>query len=309
MHKQINHSLLSQAFQKVKANHGCAGVDGVTIKSFGNHLNENLHVLEYEISSRTYFPLPLLRILVDKGKGTGETRALSIPTVRDRVAQSAVLILIEPILDKEFENCSFAYRKGRSVKDAVMKLKKYYEQGYKWVVDSDIDAFFDNVDHTILLKKFNTIIHDETIRWLVAQWIAAEIWDGTKLTKLEKGIPQGSPISPILANLFLDELDEAMLKAGYKFVRYADDYIVVCKNPEKAKDALRLSKEILKRLHLHLDEEEITTFDAGFKYLGVIFLRSMLVVPFDKPKKKKKVISWPKPFDINAYILKRKKGW
>ena len=307
MHKQIDHALLNQAFQKVKANHGCAGVDGVTIHAFENRLDKNLENLEKEISSHTYFPLPLLRILVDKGKGTGETRALSIPTVRDRVAQSAVLLLIEPVLDKEFETCSFAYRKGRSVKQAVMKLKEYYEQGYRWVVDSDIDAFFDNVDHDLLLKKFNDFIHDKTIQWLVAQWITAEIWDGAKLTRLKKGIPQGSPISPTLANLFLDELDEAMLKAGYKFVRYADDYIVVCKDRDKAQNALQLSKEILERLHLHLDEEEITTFDDGFKYLGVIFLKSMLFVPFDKPKRKKCVIAWPKPFNIQAYVLKKKR--
>lgn len=299
--KTPSYSSLSSAFQRVKANHGCAGVDGVTISAFEARLKQNLQTLEYELSSGAYFPLPLLRILVDKGKGDGEARALCIPSVRDRVAQTAVLNLIEPVLEKEFEDCSFAYRKGRSVRQAVYRIKDCYDKGYRWVVDADIDAFFDNVDQDLLFEKAGRHITNPELLNLIRQWIQAEVWDGYSLKRLEKGIPQGSPISPILANLFLDELDEGMLKADLRFIRYADDFIVLCKRPEEARKALELSKEMLARLDLELDEEDIVSFDRGFKYLGVLFLRSLIMVPFERPKKKGGVIEYPAPFDIQAY--------
>lgn len=220
----INHSLLSSAFQHVKENHGCAGVDGVTIERFEEKLDLNLARLQDELERQIYFPLPLMKILVEKKNG--EPRILCIPTVRDRVVETAVLQIIGPVLEKEFEDCSFAYRKGRSVRQAVYKIKDYYDKGYQWVVDADIDAFFDSVDHNLLLAKFRQYIHDPQIQRLIELWVTAEIWDGTSLKVCQKGIPQGSPISPILANLFLDELDEELLRKGYKYIRYADDYVL-----------------------------------------------------------------------------------
>src|SRR3989338_9721079 len=196
----INLDSLYLAFQSVKENHGCAGVDGVTIEQFEGNLDINLKIMHNEITKQTYFPLPLLKILVDKGNG--EARALCIPSVRDRVVQAAVLQIIEPILEREFEECSFAYRKGRSVKQAVFRIKKYFEQGYRWVIDADIDAFFDSVDHELLLAKVKRHIKDDAIIKLLESWIKAEVWDGESLTVMDKGIPQGSPISPALANLF-----------------------------------------------------------------------------------------------------------
>ncbi|WP_211436081.1 reverse transcriptase/maturase family protein [Candidatus Kuenenia stuttgartiensis] len=123
---------------------------------------------------------------------------MCIPSVRDRIVQAAVLQLIEPVLEKEFEECSFAYRKGRSVKQAVYKVREYYEQGYQWVVDADIDAFFDSVDYSLLLLKFKCYIHDPCIQNLVGLWLKGEVWDGKTVTTLKKGIPQGSPISRFL---------------------------------------------------------------------------------------------------------------
>lgn len=297
---------LYSAFESVKENHGCAGVDGVTIERFEQNLHGNLRALQDGLAGGTYFPLPLMKILVDKGNG--EARALCIPTVRDRVVETAVLQLIEPVLEKEFEDCSFAYRKGRSVRQAVYKIKEYYDNGYQWVVDADIDAFFDSVNHKLLLCKVKKFVHDAEVRRLIEQWLRAEIWDGESLTVLQKGIPQGSPISPILANLFLDELDEEMLNKGYRFIRYADDFVILCKNPKDAKSALQLSKEVLEKLLLELDEEDVVSFDQGFKYLGVIFVRSMIMTPFDRPKKERRVLSYPKPFDLDAYLKKRNMG-
>lgn len=300
-------SALPSAFQSVRENQGCAGVDGVSIERFEDNLDINLKKLQHELTGQTYSPLPLLKILVDKGNG--EARALCVPTVRDRVVQSAVLQLIEPVLEKEFEDCSFAYRKGRSVKQAVYKIKEYYDQGYHWLADADIDLFFDSVDHDLLLTKFKKFIHDSYILALIELWLKAEVWDGDSLTVLKKGIPQGSPVSPILANLFLDELDEELLKKGYKYVRFADDYVVLGKSQEEAKGGLQLSKQVLDKLLLRLDEEQITSFEQGFKFLGVIFIRSLIMTPFDRPKKERKVLFYPGPLNLDAYLLKKRKGW
>ncbi len=302
-----NRNSLVSAFQRVKENHGCAGVDRVTIESFESGLNRNLSILLHEFESKTYSPLPLIKILVDKGNG--EARKLCIPAVRDRVLQAAVLCNIGPILEKEFEECSFAYRKGRSVRQAVYRIKGYYDEGYRWVVDADIDAFFDSVDHELLIAKVKGYIKDKDILGLIELWIKAEVWDGESVKVIDKGIPQGSPISPILANLYLDELDEAMLKQGYKYVRYADDFLVLCKTEEKAKQSLEFTDEILDKMFLELDEADVVSFDHGFKYLGVIFVKSLIMTPFNKPKRERKVLFMPPPLNMATYLLKKKKGW
>ena len=299
----VSYPSLENAFHAVKDNHGCAGVDGITIENFEQELDANLFALENELSHQKYHPLPLMKILV--AKKNGEPRGLCIPTVRDRIVQKAVLEQIEPILEKEFEECSFAYRKGRSVKQAVFKIKEYYDLGYRWVVEADIDAFFDTVNHALLMEKFKRYVHDSDIRKLIKLWLAAEIWDGSSLTLLEKGIPQGSPISPILANLFLDQFDEEMLRKGYKYVRYADDFVILCKKSEEAEQALSLSKKVLEKLLLTVDDEDVVSFDEGFKYLGVIFMKSMIMQPFDKPKKPHKVLFYPQTFDIEDYLQRR----
>ncbi len=299
----ITISSLRSAYQKVKANHGCAGVDRVTVNRFGQRLETNLTILYRQIHDGRYEPLPLLKILV--AKKNGEARGLCIPTVRDRVAQRAVLDMVEPVLEKEFEECSFAYRRGRSVRQAVYHIHRLYNQGYRYVVDADIDAFFDNVDHGILFSKVRAVIHDKKLQQLIFKWVTAEVWDGNSLFRLKKGIPQGSSISPVLANLFLDELDEAMQRHGMKYIRYADDYVVLCKTRKKALNALALSQEVLQGLKLELDEADVRSFDEGFKYLGVIFLRSMVMKPFSKQKKKRRVIFYPAPFDIEGYLRSR----
>lgn len=299
----ISFDSLYSAFKDVKENRGCAGVDGVTIEQYEGILDINLRIMQRELVEQTYSPLPLLNILVDKGNG--EARALCIPAVRDRVIQTAVLQQLAPALEKEFEECSFAYRKGRSVKQAVFRVKEYFEQGYQWVVDADIDAFFDSVDHALLLTKLKKYVPAPDMQKLIELWLKAEIWDGESLSVLQKGIPQGSPISPVLANLFLDALDEELLRKGYKYVRYADDFVILCKRHEDARHALHVSKQALEKLLLQLDEEQILSFEDGFKFLGVTFVRSMMMVPFDRPKKEKKVLFYPKPLNLDDYFLKK----
>jgi len=303
----INLIDLSDAFLQVKENRGCAGVDGVTIEEFELDLKRNLARLHQELKAKSYLPLPLLKILVDKGDGTGTARKLCIPAVRDRVAQTAVLHLIEPILEKEFEECSFAFRKGRSVQKAIHKIQEYYDRGFRWVVDADIDAFFDSVNHDQLMAKVGKYIKHKEIVRLINLWIKAEVWNGDSIEIINTGIPQGSPLSPILSNLFLDELDEAMLQNGQKFVRYADDFVILCKSPDKAKDALELTEEVLHSLSLKLDEADIVSFDHGFRYLGVTFVRSMSFSSSDKSTKEKKVLFYPPPLNLPAYFSQKKR--
>lgn len=189
----FNTQCLQSGFTKVKENNGCAGADGVTIAHFERHLAANLQSLALELGDQTYLPLPLRQILVDKGNG--EARALSVPAVRDRVVQATALAVIEPILEQEFEDCSFAYRKGRSVRMAVERIRQYYNEGFHWVVDADIDAFFDSVEHRLMRDKVQQFIKLPELVRLITLWLAAEIWDGERLWPVERGIPQGSPVS------------------------------------------------------------------------------------------------------------------
>jgi len=302
----FNTQSLLAGFGRVKENNGCAGVDGVTIARFERHLVDNIRCLEQELAFQTYLPLPLRQILVDKGNG--EARALSVPAVRDRVVQSTALSVIEPILDREFEDCSFAYRKGRSVRQAVERIRQFYNDGFHWVVNADIDAFFDSVEHRLMREKVQHFIKDPELVRLIGLWLAAEIWDGKHLRQVERGIPQGSPVSPILANLFLDELDEALLAAGLRLVRFADDFIILCRTSEAAQKALAKTRDVLAELHLTLDEEEIISFDQGFKYLGVLFVKSLVMAPFDRPKKEHRVLHVAGTLDVVDYMRRRREG-
>jgi group II intron reverse transcriptase/maturase len=299
LRRLVSESNLKSAWVRVRDNHGCAGVDGVSIEEFGLALSGRLDHLAKEIWQSSYRPLPLLKIIVDKGNGEG--RGLSIPTVRDRVAQAAALNVLEPLFEAEFEHCSFAYRKGRSWQQAVHQVKEYYEQGYRWVLDADIDAFFDSVPHGRLLDKVERLVVDQELRRLIRLWVEAEVWDGETVTRLTKGIPQGSVISPILANLYLDELDEELLAQGIRLVRYADDFLVLCKTEDKAKAAQQLTEEILRQMGLELDEADVVHFDQGFRFLGVVFCRSTIMVPFDREKKPKQVLYMPPSLNLKAY--------
>ena len=295
------------AFCRVEASQGRAGVDGVSLGEFRHNLDLNLAVLGEELRTGRYFPLPLLRLLV--AKRDGSPRTLAVPTVRDRVAQAAVLNIIESLFEAQFEDVSFAYRRGRSVKAAALRIRELRDQGYRYLVNADLDAFFDNVDHDLLLAKVGQVITAAGILNLIRLWVKSEVYDGERVFVLEKGIPEGAVVSPILANLFLDELDESLTDQGYRLVRYSDDFIVLAKTRPQAEAALEATEEVLARLHLALDAEDtaITDFDQGFKFLGLIFLKDSIFVPFDRPRRERKVLYFPPPFDLAGYFAAKER--
>ena len=271
-------STLRSAWLRVEESDGCAGVDAVNIAGFARNLEAELISLSDELSIETYEPLPLVRFFV--AKSDGGQRPLSVPAVRDRVAQHGAIAVIGPRFEKEFDNCSFAYRKGRSVKQALQQIEFLHAAGYTWLVDADITAYFDNIDHGLLMARVADIVPSERILKLIRQWIAARIYDGHQISQLEKGLPQGAPISPLLANLYLDTFDDQMLSSGQKLVRFADDFVVLCKSKPRAERALKLTRQIMSTLRLTLSEEKtkVTNFTEGFKYLGATFTGSLALI-------------------------------
>lgn len=271
----ITSANLYAAWLKVWENQGCAGVDGVGLDDFQSQLTLNLDVLADEVRYGRYKPSALLRVAIDKK--SGGTRPLSIPTIRDRLLQTAVCLVLTPLFEAEFEDASFAYRRGRSVDQAIARIERLRDQGYQWVVDADIRTFFDQVDHALLMAQVEQLVADADICRLINGWLKAVVVDGKQRYRLSKGLPQGSPISPMLANLYLDKLDEALLDKQHKLIRYADDFVILCKSEKQAERALQLTGAVLERLRLcfHQGKTSITHFDRGFRFLGVEFIRSL----------------------------------
>jgi group II intron reverse transcriptase/maturase len=293
---------LYDAFARVRENEGCRGADGVTLHDFAADLERELDSLQDRLLRRRYHPFPLLRFEVPKGGN--RVRHLSVPTIRDRVLQTAVYLVTREIFDAEFEECSYAFRQGRSVKSAVQRIDELRRRGFRWVMDADIEGFFDNIDHERLLARLRRLSLDPYVLRLFELWIRCEIYDGRKIHQPVRGIPQGSVVSPMLANLFLDELDENLALFGQTLVRYADDFLVLCKKPEGAEHALEITDYLLEELGLALNREKtrITSFEQGFKFLGAVFLNDAIYLPFDRPQPEAFTPRLPPPLDLLTYL-------
>lgn len=270
-------SNLRTGWERVLTNSEMAGADGVSVPIFALKLDQHLGQLEEELEARTYKPGPLFGF--DIPKPTGGFRRLAVPNVRDRVVQSAALEVLQPTFEQAFEAESYAYRPGLSYKDAILRLELLRDEGFTWVVDADIHQYFDEVDHALLIERVGALVDDPDVLNLIRDWISADRLINRKRVPRSKGLPQGSVISPILANLFLDDLDEALLKEGYRLVRYADDFVVLCKSRKRAEKALALTADILEdlKLRLHTGKTQVTTFDKGFRFLGSLFVRSLAI--------------------------------
>lgn len=268
------HSLLA-AWERVRDNDGAAGVDGQSIEAFGRHLFGQLQQLKSEVEHGRYAPQPLM--CVDIPKRHGGTRRLAIPAVRDRVLQTAVARQMGALLDPGFDAASFGYRPGRSVAQAIARVAALRDAGLQQVVDADIESFFDRIDHARLLRVLRERLPDEGLCALVALWLGAVLRERRDATLQVRGVAQGSPLSPLLANLYLDEFDRRLHDAGLALVRYADDFVVLCTDVHAAAAALRLARETLAGLRLELNERKtrLTTFEQGFDFLGVHFVHNL----------------------------------
>lgn len=278
----------------------------MTVAEFSANLEFELDRLQDRLIGGRYRPFPLLRFSVAKGGagGDGRARLLSVPTVRDRVAQSAVYLATREIFEREYEEASYAYRQGRSVRTAVHRVNELRMGGYRFLVHADIDAFFDSIPHRRLLERLHRLPLDPRVHRLFELWIATEIYDGKRVFPAEKGVPQGSVVSPMLANLFLDELDEDLALFGQAVVRYADDILVLCKSREDAAAALELTDYLVAELELHLNREKTTTtsFEQGFVFLGAVFIKESIYLPFDRHRPEIASPALPPPLDLWTYL-------
>lgn len=222
--KIIADNNLWSAYEKVRKNKGAAGVDGMTILELKLHLEENLPMLKESLKNGSYQPQPVKRVAIPKPDGT--KRNLGIPTVVDRTVQQAVLQIIEPIIDPYFSSKSFGYRKGRSAHQAIEQAQVYYEEGYRVAVECDLKSYFDTIHHQRLHAFLEEFISDRQVLKLIWKFLRSGILDKDIYIETTEGAPQGGPLSPILANVYLNKLDRELERRGHRFIRYADDFVI-----------------------------------------------------------------------------------
>jgi RNA-directed DNA polymerase len=265
---------LEAAWKQVRANKGAAGVDEISIDRFEARKETLIREMHESIKNGTYRPQAVKRVYIPKGKG--KLRPLGIPTVKDRVVQTAIKLAIEPIFEKEFAKTSFGFRPGRGCKDALRQVDRLLKEGQTWYVDADIQGYFDTIPHDRLMHKFKQYISDGALCQLVNRFLKHKIMEEGNLREAISGTPQGGVLSPLLANLYLHDLDRKMEQENYRMVRYADDFVILTDNE---KDALRAQKLIHEwstenLLTIHPEKSHIGNCmikGQGFEFLGYRF--------------------------------------
>jgi RNA-directed DNA polymerase len=267
---------LRAAFEKVRANRGAAGVDHQTIEMFETNLETNLKRLSEELAEGRYSPQALRRHWIPK-PGSSEKRPLGIPVVRDRVAETALRHVLEPIFERDFAEHSYGFRPGRGCKDALRRVCQLLKAGYTWVVDADLQRYFDTIPHDKLLGEVKRKVADSRVLDLVEAMLKQGVMDGLAYWEPREGTPQGAVISPLLSNIYLDPLDHEMASRGYEMVRYADDLVILCRSEAEARRALADLQEWTANAGLRLHPEKTKIVDAtqrgGFDFLGYHFER------------------------------------
>lgn len=280
--KQVYYRLnLLNAWEKVKANKGAGGIDGVEIDEFEKHLEENLSEIEQELKNDTYQPQPVKRVWIPKANG--EERPLGIPTIKDRVVQQAIRIRIEPRFDPKFEETSYGYRQGRSAHQALGDVMMCIAEGKHWIVEVDLKGYFDTIDHQKLMGFIAQQISDGRVLRLIEKILQAGVMEEFHIRKLTTGTPQGGTLSPLLANIYLDWYDKRMKAEGFRVIRYADDWVIPCRTKREAERALQLTREVIEKelkLKLHPTKTKITTLKEGFEFLGFLFKKGYSLYTF-----------------------------
>jgi RNA-directed DNA polymerase len=265
---RITRYIMLKAFKAVKKNRGAAGIDKVSIAMYESNLDDNLTSLMRELKSGLYMPKPLRREYIEKGDG--KLRPLGIPAVKCRIAQEVLRRLISPIFERRFHNNSFGFRPGRSCHQAVKRLIDFAGQGYRYVVDVDIKSYFDNIPHHLIMESLAAKISDGNILNTIERLLNSGVIENGVLKPTPKGTPQGGVISPLLANAALDHLDWFLEDYKLHFVRYADDFVVLCKTKAEAEKALDSIQNFLSEMGLEVSPEKtkVTSFKEGFNFLG-----------------------------------------
>ena len=270
---------LESAYRKVWKKKGCAGMDGQTVEHFAREKERELAQLHRQLKEGTYRPQPARRAWIDK-MGSNEKRPLGIPAVRDRVVQGALRHLLEPIFETRFAEHSYGFRPGKGAREALRRVDRLLKSGKHWVVDADLKSYFDTIPHGRLMQLVKKQIADGRVVSLVESYLQAGVFEEYKGWQAsEGGTPQGAVISPLLANLYLNELDQQMMREGWEMVRYADDFVILCDNETEACRALATVAQWVKEAGLILHPEKTRIVNAllpgGFDFLGYHFERGM----------------------------------
>ena len=220
---------LHRAWKQVKSNKGASGIDGMALKDFPLYARLHWDKIRQSLQEGTYQPSPVRRVIIPKPGGKGE-RLLGVPTVLDRVIQQAILQILTPIFDPGFSDSSFGCRPKRSAHGAIKRVKGYVKQGYRRVVDLDLEKFFDNVNHDVLMSRVSRKVRDKTLLSLIGRYLRAGVMVDGVVQATEWGTPQGSPLSPLLSNILLDDLDQELERRGHRFARYVDDLVILVKS-------------------------------------------------------------------------------
>ena len=313
---------LNDAWKKVKSNKGCAGIDKQSIHDFQKQSEMHLKEIQRAVKYGMYEPMPMLRKFIPKGNN--QFRALGIPSVKDRVLQQATKNVIEQIFEMKFLDCSYGYRPNKSAQQAVEQIRKYVEQGYIWVIDADVEKFFDSVDHKLLMGFVAEEISDGKVLNLIESWLKAGVMNEGKREETVVGTPQGGVVSPLLANIYLHEMDKKITKIdSVRLVRYADDFVILCKTKEDAERTMKQVREILTGLELQLNKTKtkIVNVNRGsFEFLGFKLKRAggkVFVTPKRKSIKKFKEairkVTWRrqpvKPEEMIGRLNSVIRGW
>jgi group II intron reverse transcriptase/maturase len=268
MEEVVSDANVTRALKGVQANKGSPGVDGMTVEKLPGYLREHWPALRAKLLEGTYEPAPVLRRTIPKSGGG--KRELGIPTVLDRLIQQAILQVLEPIFDPTFSESSYGFRRGRSAHEAMRQAKRYIEEGYGWVVDVDLDKFFDRVHHDILMSRVARRVGDKRLLHLIGAYLRAGVMVEGVVHEREEGTPQGGPLSPLLANILLDEFDRELESRGHRFCRYADDCNIYVRSKRAGERAMASVRAFLeKRLRLKVNEaKSAVARPSERKFLG-----------------------------------------
>jgi len=279
MDKVHSRGNLYASWTRVRANRGAAGVDRQSISAFQTIAERHLDELAERLKGNRYTALSVKRVWIPK-PGSTEKRPLGIPTVKDRIVQTALRNVIEPIFENIFSEYSYGFRPGRGCKDALRRVNELLKAGFTWIVDADIKSYFDSILHDMLMREIEELVADGKVLELIAGYLKQGILDGLTEWAPDKGTPQGAVISPLLANIYLNKVDYAMRAKGYEMVRYADDFVILCRSEAEAQQALAAVKGMIEKRGLTLHPEKTRIVDAdergGFDFLGYHFERGKL---------------------------------